>query len=153
MDAADRKLLNILQHDFPDAVEPYREIAEGLGLTEQEVMTRIERLKQEGVIRRIGAVIDGKKLGYCSSLCACRIPQDCIKEWTSAVLEIPFITHNYVRDHEYNVWFTLTVPTAEQAQGLIKDLENRFHVQIWSMPAKKTYKIKVSFEMGTEDDV
>lgn len=153
MDAADKKLLDILQHDFPSSVEPYQEIAAGLNISEQEVLLRIDRLKKEGIIRRIGAVLDGKKLGFYSSLCACKVREDQLDEWASAVMEIPFITHNYVRDHEHNVWFTLTMPTAEQAQSLIKNLEDQFDLHIWSMPAKKTYKIKVSFEMGTVHDV
>lgn len=153
MDAVDKKILDILQHDFPSSAEPYREIARWLNLSEQEVLLRIEALIKEGVIRRLGAVLDGNKLGFFSSLCACRMPENRLDEWTSTVLEIPFITHNYVRDHVYNVWFTLTMSTAEEAQSLIKDLEDRFGLHIWSMPAKKIYKIKVSFEMGTTDDV
>ena len=108
MDNTDKKLLDIVQDGFPLTSEPYREIASLLGVSEQDVIPRLKRLKDEGIIRRIGAIFDSKKLGYCSTLCAMKVPDQRIDEVALIINEYNGVTHNYLRNHEYNVWFTIT---------------------------------------------
>jgi DNA-binding Lrp family transcriptional regulator len=104
MDTIDKKILNIIQKDFPIAAEPFEAVAEKLGLTEDEVLERIARMKQEGIIRRIGAVFDSKKMGFVSTLSAARVPEDKLKTFVEVVNSYAGVTHNYRRNHEYNVW-------------------------------------------------
>ncbi len=143
----DKKLLDILQNQFPAAVDPFQVIAGNLDISFSDTVQRIESLKEKGIIRRIGAIIDASRVGYQSTLCACRIPESSIEEFAAAVNNIPYITHNYVRDHELNIWFTITTPTMEERGIIIKELEKAFHIIIICMPAQKVYKIRVSLGM------
>ncbi len=143
----DKKLLDVLQNQFPIAVDPFRVIADELDISFSDAAGRIESLKEKGIIRRIGAVINADSVGYKSTLCACKMPEHKISEFAEVVNNIPYITHNYVRDHELNIWFTLTTPSIEDRGRIIKELEAAFHIIISCMPTQKVYKIRVSFEM------
>lgn len=147
LDLIDRKILNIIQLRFPLSIEPYKEIAEELDLTTDEVLARVTELKKNGIIRRIGAVLDAGALGYCSTLCCCKLPENNIEEFSKVVNEIKFITHNYIRDHEYNIWFTLTTPSLEVQGQIIHMLEDSFNIKIYNMPAEKVFKIKFALGM------
>lgn len=151
LDLTDKKLLDILQNRFPLCQEPYAMIAGELGLNTDQILARVQKLKAAGIIRRVGAVIDGGALGYHSTLCCCRLAESSIDEFQEAVNEIKFITHNYVRDHEYNIWFTLTTPTPEKQEELIQMLQEQFNIIIYSMPAEKVYKIKFALGMEAPD--
>ncbi|MEK7689096.1 MAG: Lrp/AsnC family transcriptional regulator, partial [Deltaproteobacteria bacterium] len=102
MDAVDKKMLNIIQTKFPIVQRPYEAIGKEVGASETDVILRIGNLKKEGIIRRIGATFDPRKLGFVSSLCAAKVPPEKIKEFVEVVNSYPGITHNYERDNEYN---------------------------------------------------
>lgn len=148
MDKFDRQILDILQKDYPLAVNPYAVIAEEVGITEQEIINRISKLKDNGIIRRIGAVIDAKNMGFYSTLCASIVKDDRIDEVAKIINERTEVTHNYKRNHEYNLWFTITANNYEKAMNIIEELEKEARIKIYSMPAKRLYKIKVALEMS-----
>lgn len=148
MDSIDKKILNIIQKDFPIVAEPFKEVAEKVRIGEDEVMERISRLKQEGVIRRIGAVFDSKKMGFVSTLCAARVPDDKLKDFVEVVNSYTGVTHNYRRNHEYNVWFTFIATDERTLEKSLTDIRNRTGVgDVISMPAVRTFKIDASFEL------
>lgn len=149
----DKKILDILQRDFPRSVCPYEDIAQKLGITEKEVLLRIKDLKEQGIIRRIGAVMESKKMGFTSTLCACRVAEERIEEAAQVINQEKGVTHNYIRDHHYNLWFTLTASSIDVLNEIITELDEKLEVKIISMPARKVYKIKVSFEMGGTDAI
>jgi len=148
MDAIDRRLLNLLQEDFPLSPSPYRDLAARLGVSEEQVLDRINKLKDAGVIRRIGGIINSRALGYYSTLCALHIEERELERLALYLDNITAITHNYLRDYYYNVWFTLTMASEKELQAMISRIEKEFKVEILQMPAIKTYKVKVSFELG-----
>lgn len=148
LDHLDQEILNLMQNEFPLAKRPYSVIAERLGISEEELLGRVERLKEEGVIRRIGAVIDSKKLGFYSTLCACHVDEDSIPEAARIINEERGVTHNYIRDDWYNIWFTLTSSSEEEADKIIKSLADKIGTEIKSMPARKVYKIRAVFRAG-----
>ncbi|HZK43669.1 MAG TPA: AsnC family transcriptional regulator [Syntrophomonadaceae bacterium] len=148
MDKLDRKLLDILQQDYPLHPKPYAIIADKIGITEPEVIQRISRLKINGIIRRIGGVIDGKKLGFYSTLCASTVPENRINEVAALINQYDEVTHNYVRDHQLNVWFTLTAKSYEKVMEILELIEEQANIKVYSMPALKLYKIRVALEMG-----
>ncbi|MGI5920839.1 MAG: AsnC family transcriptional regulator [Syntrophomonadaceae bacterium] len=152
IDELDSQLLNLLQDNFPVNVSPYLRMAEKLQVPESEVIKRIERLITSGLIRRIGGIMDSRKLGFYSTLCACRVAEDRIEEVANIINRHKEVTHNYIRNHDFNIWFTLTVSSPEQLKNTIKNLEDLTGVTIYSMPATRLYKIKVSLEMGKEND-
>lgn len=147
----DREILNILQADFPLTTSPYRDVAKSLNLDEEEVIARIQAMKNSGLIRRIGGIMDARSLGFYSTLCACKVPEQRIDEVAGIINQQKGVTHNYIRDHEYNMWFTLTAPSQDEAMQILKSLQNDAGIEVISMPAKQVYKIKVSFEMSETD--
>ena len=151
LERIDSELLNLIQEGLPLTTRPYHTLGESLGVGEEEVLSRLKALKASGLIRRIGAVFDSRSMGYYSTLCACRVPEERLEEVAEIISREPGVTHNYQRDHSLNLWFTLTVPDAEEGLKTIRRLEHETGLKIENMPAKKVFKIKVSFEMGGTD--
>ena len=148
MDSIDKKILNILQKEFPLTERPFQIVAEKCGISEEDALSRIQRLKDVGIIRRIGAVFDGAKLGRVSTLCAARVPQDKLGKFVSAVNMSKGVTHNYLRDNEYNVWFTLNASTAQEVEFFLADLKKKTGItDILDMRAVRTFKIDATFEV------
>lgn len=148
MDSIDKNILNIIQKEFPVVAEPFKAVAEKVGITEDEVLERISRLKQEGIIRRIGAVFDSKKMGFASTLCAARVPEEKLKAFAEVVNSYAGVTHNYRRNHEYNVWFTFIASDEGTLEKSLAEIRERTGVMdIISMTAARTFKIDASFEL------
>ncbi len=148
MDEIDRNLLNAIQKEFPVASHPFREIGKRLGLSEEEVIARLRALKEDGIIRRIGAVIDPRSLGWVSTLCAARVSEDKIERFVAVTNRLSGVTHNYERKAYYNIWFTLTAPSWEEAERMLKDISRETGVkEIVHLPAKEVFKVKVQFDL------
>jgi DNA-binding Lrp family transcriptional regulator len=148
MDSIDKKILNIIQKDFPVVAEPFKAVAEKLGLGEAEVLRRIKNLKDEGIIRRIGAVFDSKKMGFVSTLCAARVPEEKLKSFVEVVNSYAGVTHNYRRSHEYNVWFTFIAPDEETLKRSLSEIQDKTGItDVVSMSAARTFKIDATFEL------
>ena len=148
MDDIDRRLLNLIQEDFPIAAAPFAEVASQLGIGEDEVLKRIGRLKEEGIVRRIGAVFDVRKLGFASTLCAARVPEGQIREFVEAVNASPGVTHNYRRDDDYNVWFTMIAPGEEALESALAKIRRETGINdILSLRATRTFKINARFDV------
>lgn len=146
MDKTDRALLNEIQSEFPIVPDPYRELGDRLGLPESEVIDRIRRLKERGIIRRIGGNFHSRRLNFTSTLCAAKVPEDRIDHFVSAVNRFPGVTHNYLRNHAYNVWFTFVAQDMETIERSLKALSEETGVEeILNLPSEKMYKIKVDF--------
>lgn len=147
----DRKILDLLQNKFPICVHPYRQLADILGIDEADLLQRIQYLKDEGIIRRIGGIMDSRSIGYYSVLCACEVAEDRIDQAAARISAEWGVTHNYRRNHRWNLWFTLTAPTQLQARQILQSLEEELGVDIHTMPAEKVYKIKLSLPMQEDE--
>jgi siroheme decarboxylase len=146
MDKADRAILNEIQKKFPISHRPYLVLARRLKLREKEVMERVQRLKDAGIIRRIGASFSAKSVGFSSTLCAARVPDHKIEEFVAVVNAYPGVTHNYEREGELNVWFTLIAPSRTQIKRILSQISSKTGVkEILDLPALKTFKISVDF--------
>jgi len=148
MDTRDKQLLNEIQADFPVASHPYRIVGDRLGMDEREVLERIAALKAEGIIRRLGASINSRRIGFVSTLLAARVPREKFHAFVSTVNECSGVTHNYERNHEYNVWFTLITPSNAEKERIIRELIDRTGVDILELPAQKIFKIRVDFRFS-----
>jgi len=144
---AEKKILDIIQTDFPLASRPYEVIGKKVGLTEAETLSRVRALKQKGVIRRIGANFQSKKLGWHSTLCAASVPEDKLEEFVAEVNSHPGVTHNYLRRHRQNVWFTYIGPSKESVSESLLEITRKTGIEILNLPARKMFKIKVDFPM------
>ena len=148
IDDTDKRILNRIQSDFPITAHPYETIAQEVGLSEAEVIERIRRLKEDGIIRRIGGNFVPGKLGFVSTLCAGRVPADQIDAFAEIVNEYRGVTHNYVRDNTYNIWFTMIAPSmAEIDQSLAEISEKTGITSLINLPATKVFKIKAQFNL------
>lgn len=148
LDEADRAILNRLQSDFPVTARPYLAIAEELGLSEEEVIARVRRLRQTEIIRRIGGNFVPGKLGYVSTLCAARVPPEKVARFAEVVNRNPGVTHNYLRENELNVWFTFIAPSMEEIEARLREIAQETGVdEILNLPATAVYKIKAQFEV------
>ncbi|MDR3073678.1 MAG: AsnC family transcriptional regulator [Deltaproteobacteria bacterium] len=147
MDAVDRKILARIQSDFPLAPRPYAVIGEQAGIGEEEAFERVRALKRRGIIRRIGANFHSGKIGFHSTLCAAKLPNEKLEAFIEAVNAEPGVTHNYLRDHAYNVWFTCIAPSPERIAAILDALSRKTGVRILNLPAERMYKIKVDFPM------
>ncbi len=147
LDSLDRKILGIIQSGFPLEPHPYSVIGEQVGLTGAEVLARVRALRESGVIRRLGASFQSRQLGWRSTLCAAKVPAEKIEAFTAEVNRHPGVTHNYLRDNPYNVWFTCIGPGWDAVCATLAEISERTGVEILNLPAKKMYKIKVDFPM------
>ncbi len=148
MDDLDKRLLDIIQSDLPLTARPYAAVGERLGLTEAEVLARVRALKGRGVIRRIGGNFQSRKLGFHSTLCAARVPQDRLDAFVAEVNRHPGVTHNYLRRHPYNVWFTFIGPSRQAVDDTLAAMRQATGIDILNLPASRLFKIKVDFKMA-----
>lgn len=152
IDPLDKQLLNDIQWTFPLSDRPYLEIATKHGLSEEDVMRRISLMKRSGLIRQINAIFDTRKLGYKSALVAFAVEKKKLDSVAQEVNKHPGVSHNYERDHEFNMWFTLAVPPDGD---LKKDLEQMASlegvIKFRLLPTLKLYKIGVKLDMVNND--
>jgi len=148
MDDIDRKLLNEIQSDLPVTRRPYKDLGARLSCSEDSILTRIKRLKKDGIIRRIGGNFDSQRLCFATTLCAAKVPDDKIEEFVRVVNKYPEVTHNYLRDHHYNMWFTFAAPNMKVIDRYIDEIIKYTGVEeILNLPAVKTFKILVNFDL------
>ncbi|MFI3271732.1 MAG: siroheme decarboxylase subunit alpha [Pseudomonadota bacterium] len=149
----DKRILDIIQTGFPIEPRPYAVLAEQLStpeapVTEAEVAAHVEAMRQHKIIRRLGANFDSWKLGFRSTLCAAKVPADKMDVFVAEVNSYVNVTHNYLRKHEYNVWFTCIGPSWERVCELLDGITAKTGIPILNLPAAKLYKIRVDFKMS-----
>jgi DNA-binding Lrp family transcriptional regulator len=148
IDDIDRAILNRIQSDFPLTSRPYKTIGQQLELSENEVIKRVRRMKDAGVIRRIGGNFTPPALGFVSTLCAAQVPTDKISQFAEAVNRYPGVTHNYRRDNSYNVWFTFIAPSMDEIEANLEQIAADTGVtDILNLPATHVFKIKAEFKI------
>jgi DNA-binding Lrp family transcriptional regulator len=146
LDETDRAVLNRIQSEFPIDPRPYQVLGSQLGLTEDEAWRRVRNLRSSGVIRRVGGNFSSSRVGYASTLCAARVPEDRFDRFVEVVNRNEGVTHNYRRDHDLNVWFTFIAPTMADIEAALADITRETGVtEIYNLPALRTFKIKVDF--------
>jgi DNA-binding Lrp family transcriptional regulator len=156
LDDLDKRLLNLMQGRFPIAPRPYRDVAEEAGITEDEAMARVQHLLDERIIRQVTPIFDTRALGYSSMLVAAKVDPE--NPWRAAqvINEHPGVSHNYLRNHEFNIWFTIATEP-DSPLGLEGTLEVLGELagadSIRQLPTLKLFKIRMDLEMegGTTD--
>ena len=147
-DLLDKQLLNLVQSRFPMSEQPYRDMAEVLGTTEQDLIERIGYLKQKNVIRQIGAIFDTRRLGYKTTLVAFRLPPGKLEKGARHINKHPGVSHNYARNGHFNLWFTIAVPPNEELNDVINRLAEETGAEsARMMPTIRFFKIGVNFDM------
>ena len=144
----DRDLLNALQWDFPIVPRPFAAIAERLGVEESVVLERVNAVKEIGVLRQMSAIFDPRALGYQSALIAARVAPEHIDEAAAIINEHPGVSHNYKRNHSYNLWYTLATPPGEDFDAHVETLHRSSGSLVTrKLPTLVLYKIGVKLDM------
>ena len=153
MTSIDRKIITRIQEDFPLNVRPFKILGDDYGISEEEALARVRELKRTNMIRQISAIFDTRSMGYQSSLIAAQADSARIKETADVINEHPGVSHNYRRNHEFNLWFTVAV-APESRLGLEKTVELMGELSrarsIRIMPTLRLYKIGVTLDMTSE---
>jgi DNA-binding Lrp family transcriptional regulator len=150
MDSYDKDILNIIQSSFPLVSRPYAAIGEQVGLGEDEVLERVNKLRDEGVIRRLGGNFGSRELGWRSTLCAAKVPQEQLDAFVAEVNKHPGVTHNYLREHEFNIWFTYIGPDWDDVEATLAAITEKTGIKVLNLPADKLFKIKVDFKIDED---
>ena len=149
LDEADKALLQTLQDDFPLTTRPWDALARRLDTTAEDVMKRVGRFMEEGVIRRIGPVLETDRVGLTArTLVLMKVPPGRMEEVAGIVSGFDEVTHNYERDHEYNLWFTLITPSQERLKGALASIIDATGVpqdDVLDLPVTRRYKIGVRY--------
>ena len=152
LDNIDKQILNDIQWTFPLVERPFLELAKEYHISEEQVIERIKKLKDIGIIRQISAIFDTRKLGYKSALVAFAVKENKIDDVANEINKHPGVSHNYERNHEYNLWFTLAVPPygdmkVDLEKMALLDGVLKYRV----LPTLKMYKIGVKLDMVNDD--
>ncbi|MHB9027664.1 MAG: siroheme decarboxylase subunit beta [Candidatus Latescibacterota bacterium] len=144
--AKEKKLLSVIQSDIPVVERPYKKLAERIGWSENDVMESIRTLLQNGVIRAFSPVFEARLLGYVSTLVAVEIDREKVDAFAAALLPINEITHNYLRDHAFAVWFTISAESETVINDMLSWIEQYPGVRsVRNLPALKVYKVCAVF--------
>jgi len=151
LDELDWRILESIQADFPVDRRPFQVMAEQLASTETEVLERVRRMSEAGIIRQLGPVFNIRGIGFASTLCAASVEPSALEAVAAAVNAYDETTHNYLREHAFNMWFTLVAPSRERIDAILEDVRQLPGVrELISLPAEKMFKIKVHFTMDAQ---
>ncbi|MDD1723174.1 MAG: AsnC family transcriptional regulator [Methanothrix sp.] len=148
MDEIDLKLLAAVQEGFPISPRPFRDLGRALGLEEDEVISRLAMLQKEGLVRRIGPILDLRRMGKSGILAALAVPLDRADGVAEVVSLYPEVSHNYLRpnDSGYNLWFTVS-GTEERIQDILQEIRAKTGLKMLVLPTLKIFKIGVKFDI------
>lgn len=147
MDALDRKIINGLQGGFPVMDRPYAAAADELGLSEAELIQRLENMLAAGVLSRFGPMYHAEMLGGGLTLAAMQVPQGDLDRVAEQVNAFPEVAHNYERDHAFNLWFVLATETPDRIQAVLAEIEQRTGYPVYNMPKIEEFFIGLRFEV------
>jgi DNA-binding Lrp family transcriptional regulator len=149
MDDLDRRILDALGQDFPLSARPFDVLAERLGIDAELLWRRVDAMFERGVIRRLGASLASRKLGFCSTLAAVRISSERADRAAQVVGRYPEVTHSYLRDHEFNIWFTIIAPDDQRIEAILREIRTELSLDAsdtLNLPMKRMFKLDARFK-------
>lgn len=152
MDELTQRLLDRFQHGVPICATPYQAMADALNCSEADILLRLEQLQQLGALSRIGPVIEHSKAGS-SSLVALAVPEQRLETVAEYINQLPEVNHNYLREHEYNLWFVLTGPSREHLDVVLQRIEQDTGLVPLDLPMLTPYRIDLGFSLFSNSQV
>nr|WP_298373830.1 Lrp/AsnC family transcriptional regulator [uncultured Halomonas sp.] len=150
LDMPDRRLIDRYQRGFPVCERPYAAMADELGLTENELLLRLERLQTLGVLSRVGPVFEHTRAGA-SLLAAVAVPENEQEAWAELINRAPGVNHNYAREHEFNLWFVMTAVDEKQLDRRLDHLEAELGRPLLRLPMLEGFHIDLSFPIPWQE--
>lgn len=148
MDELDSRILHQLQHDFPLCENPYEVIAERLDISGEELWSGVQRMLDDGVIRRMGASFDSKKLGFSSTLAAVRVEPSLVERAAEVIGAFPEVTHNYLRNDIFNIWFTMIAADEARIERVLEEIRESLSLErsaVLNLPVRRLFKLDARF--------
>jgi DNA-binding Lrp family transcriptional regulator len=146
LDATDRAVVNRLQDGLPIVDRPYAAVAHELGLREDDLLARLRRLLEEGVLSRFGPMYHAERMGGGLSLAAMAVPADRFEAVAETVNAFPEVAHNYARDHALNMWFVLASEDPERLPAAIREIEEATGLTVHDMPKRREFYVGLRFQ-------
>jgi DNA-binding Lrp family transcriptional regulator len=143
---ADRRVVNALLGGFPLVERPFAHVAAGLGLSEDELIAAVTRLREDGMLTRFGPMYDAVALGGAFSLCAMAVPEERFAEVAALVNDLPEVAHNYRREHAFNMWFVLATERPQEIAATIARIEAATGLTILNLPKLEEYFLELKLE-------
>lgn len=148
LSALDRRILNRLQEDIEFVARPWKAMAQDLGMLEQSLLQRIKSLREKGIIRRISATFNANRIGFASTLVAAKVAPSNIDQVARRINAYKEVTHNYRRNAEFNLWFTLVAKDKQVISRIIKQIKKDQDIdKLLDLPATRLFKIEVKFPL------
>jgi len=147
MDIIDRNIINNLQGGFPISERPYADAAKQLGITENELIERLTKLLEQGILSRFGPMYHAERLGGGLTLAALSVPEADFEQVAAQVNAFPEVAHNYAREHELNMWFVLATEQPERIDEVISEIEAKTGLHVYNMPKQREYYIGLQFKV------
>ena len=152
MDDLCLRMLDRFQHDLPICAEPYQAIADELGCTEDDILQRLAQLNQRKALSRVGPVFEHSLAGA-STLVALAVPAERIEEVAAQINAFDEVNHNYLREHDWNLWFVLTGPSREHLDQTLEKIEQLTGLTPLDLPMLTAYQIDLGFALGQHSQV
>lgn len=146
MDDIDRRIINFLQTGFPVCERPYQQTAVNLGITEAELIERLQVLLNEGILTRFGPLYHAERMGGAITLAAVKAPSQQFDRVAEIINAFPEVAHNYQRDHQFNMWFVIATETSEQIQQTLTAIERQTGLTVYNMPKINEYFVGLKLE-------
>lgn len=143
----EKLVINSLQGGFPVCARPFAKVASQIGMDEQLLIDIITSLKERNIISRFGPLFDIQKIGGNFCLCAISTPPDAWEKTAEQLNAMPEVAHNYLRSHEYNLWFVLATETAEQLADTVSKIEQETGYPVLALPKEKEYFVGLNFDV------
>lgn len=150
MTGLQKQLCNILQDGLPVCQRPFVEIAKILDSDEKTVLQQVSELRDIGIIRRLNALVNYRAIGKAGTLVAGHVPQENLRDIIAVVNSMEGVSHNYLRQHYYNLWFTLQAESTEQIGLILSNLSARFGIDFYGLPVERVFKLDVRFDAEAE---
>ena len=147
LDATDRHIINSLQGGFPVCDRPYAQAAQSLGLTEEELIARIEKLVQDGVLSRFGPLFNADRLGGSAVLAAMSVPEGRYEQVAGIVNAQQEIAHNYRREHALNMWFVGSAEQAENVEAAFARIEKLTGYPVYRFPKEREFFVELKLSV------
>jgi DNA-binding Lrp family transcriptional regulator len=151
MDKLDCKILRELQNNFPLSEKPYEIMAQRLQITIDQFWVKLQRLIAKGVIRRIGASLDSRKLGFSSTLATVSVKEDLVEIASKIISQFPEVTHSYLRRDHFNIWFTIIAFDEERIKNILEQICSSLSLddsQVLNLPVKRLFKLNARFSVS-----
>ena len=148
LDDLDREILNKVQVEVPLVERPFQALGEEFGMSEEEMIGRLRRMWDMGVVRRLGPIVNYRAWGMSGLLVAAKLPEENIELAKEVVADYPEITHAYLREHEWNMWFTVIAENEEARDAILDRVTERAGLsEVKKLPQEKSFKLGVKFEV------